>query len=119
MEPADYPGGGIYRGYAEVKAHLSQARSTWAEGACEPERFVVVGDKVIVFIYVRVRLKSETEWREGRHAAAYTLRNGKAIEMRIFDDHRPALEWAGVNASDRSIQRWADRRVPERKPGGR
>ena len=98
IEPADYPGGGTYRGRAAVKAHLSRARGTWAEGSCEPEQFVVAGDKVIVFIYVRVRLKSETEWREGRHAAVYTFRNGKAIEMRIFDDKRQALEWAGVKA---------------------
>jgi hypothetical protein len=45
-------------------------------------------------------LKHETEWREGRHAAVYTFRNCKATEMRIFDDKRQALEWAGVKASD-------------------
>lgn len=96
IEPAEYTGGGTFHGRAAVKAHLSQARGTWAEGSCEPERFIVAGDKVIVFIYVRVRLKHETEWREGRHAAVYTFRNGKAIEMRIFDDNRQALEWAGA-----------------------
>ena len=100
IEPAEYPGGGTYHGHAAVKAHLSRARGTWAEGSCEPERFIVAGDKVIVFIHVRVRLKHETEWREGRHAAVYTFRNGKATEMRIFDDKRQALEWAGVEASD-------------------
>jgi ketosteroid isomerase-like protein len=100
IEPAEYPGGGTYHGHAAVKAHLSWARSTWAKGSCEPERFIVAGDKVIVFIYVRVRLKHETEWREGRHAAVYTFRNGTATEMRIFDDKRQALEWAGVKSSD-------------------
>ena len=100
IEPAEYPGGGTFHGLAAVKAHLSQVRDTWAEGSCTPEKFVVAGDKVVVFIYVRVRLKREAEWREGRHAAVYTFRNGKAIEMRIFDDKRQALEWAGVNASD-------------------
>jgi hypothetical protein len=44
-------------------------------------------------------LKHETEWREGRHAAVYTFRNGRTIEMRIFDNTRQALEWAGVTAS--------------------
>jgi ketosteroid isomerase-like protein len=99
IEPADYPSGGTYHGLAAVKAHLSRARATWAEGSCEPERFVVAGDKVIVFLRVRVRLKAETEWREGAHAAVYTFRNGKAIEMRIIDDEREALEWAGAEAS--------------------
>jgi ketosteroid isomerase-like protein len=92
IEPAEY--GGTYLGVEAVKAHLSQSRDAWAEGTCEPERFITVGDKVIVDIYVHVRLKNETEWREGRHAAVYTFRNSKAIEMRIFDEPQRALEWA-------------------------
>jgi len=37
------PGGGTYRGLAAVRAHAMEARATWAEGACEPERFIVEG----------------------------------------------------------------------------
>lgn len=99
IEPAGYSEG-TYRGLATVKAHFAKSRETWAEGACETERFVVAGDKIVVFIYVHVRLKVETEFREGRHAAVYTFRNGKAIEMRIFDDTQEALEWVGVKDSD-------------------
>ena len=83
-----------------VKAHLTWARDTWAEGRCEAERFIDVGDKIVVFIHVRVKLKTETEWREGRHASVYTFRNGLATEMRIFDDEQEALEWAGAKASE-------------------
>lgn len=100
IEPHDYPGGGTYRGHAVVKAHLSRARETWAEGSCDPERFIVARDKVVVFICVRVRLKHETEWRVGGHAAVHTFHDGKVIETRIFDDKRQALELAGVEASD-------------------
>ncbi len=99
-EPVEYPGGGTVQGDARVRAHLSQARATWAEGSCEPERFIVAGDKVIVFIHVRVRLKHETEWREGHAADVYTFRDGKAVQMRAFADRRHALEWAGVATSD-------------------
>jgi ketosteroid isomerase-like protein len=60
-EPAHYPGGGTYHGLAEVQALLSRARDTWAEGRCEPEWFIVAGDKVIAFIHVRVRLKHNME----------------------------------------------------------
>jgi len=78
-EPAEYPGGGTYHGHAAVKAHLSQSRGSWAEGSCEPERLIVADDKIIVFVYVRVRLKHNMEWHEGRLADVYTFRNGKAI----------------------------------------
>jgi hypothetical protein len=95
-EPAEYPGAGTYRGRAAVQAHLSWERGTWAEGRCEPERFVVAGDKIVVFVHVRARLHHETAWREGRLADVYTFRDGKAIQMRSFADRRQALEWAGV-----------------------
>ncbi len=100
IEPADFPQSGTYHGLPAVTAHFSNARETWAEGSCEPERFIVSGDKVVVLVSVRVRLKTETEWREGRLADVYTFRNGKAMQWRTFADRRQALEWAGVNASD-------------------
>lgn len=105
IEPPDY--GGTHHGLEAVISHLSQSRNTWAEGSCEPERFVIAGDKIVVFISVHVRLKSETEWRDGRHAAVYTFQNGKAIEMRIFDDTQQALEWAGGELPPESNQDFA------------
>jgi len=100
IEPAGFPMSGTYRGLAAVMAHFSKARATWAEGSCEPERFVVAGDKVVVLVHVRVRLKTETEWREGDLADVYTFRNGKAIEFRTFGEQREALAWAGDEDPD-------------------
>ena len=83
-----------------MTAHVLEARGRWAEGSCEPERFVVVGDRIIVSIYVHVRLKDETEWREGRVADVYTSRDGKATHFRTFVDRQEAFEWVGVKASE-------------------
>lgn len=91
------PAGGTYRGIADVQAHFESARAMWAEGTCEPERFVVAGDKVVALVHVRVRLKHETEWREGRLAEVYTFRDGKILRNRIFADRKQALDWAGVS----------------------
>ena len=100
IEPSDFPLGGTYRGLEAVKAHVEQGRGSWAEGSCEPEQFIVapscdLGDRIIVIAQVHVRLKHETEWREGRIADVYTFRNGKAVQFRTFGDEREALEWAG------------------------
>ncbi len=84
---------GTYRGIEAVTAHVAMGRGTWAEGGCEPERFVVAGDRIVVLVQVRVRLKDETEWREGRTADVYTFRNGKVVEFRTFADEREAMEW--------------------------
>lgn len=94
IEPLEFPSAGIYHGLAAVKAHVSHGRSTWAEGSCEPERFVVVGDKIVVPIHVLVRLKEQTDWIDARIADVYTFRNGKAIQFRSFADEREAMEFA-------------------------
>ena len=98
IEPAEYTGGASCHGREAVAAHLAKARATWAEGTCEPERFDAAGDRIVVILYVHVRLKSEADFREGRHAAVYTFRDGCATEMRIFDDIPKAYEWVGLEA---------------------
>ena len=91
------PSAGRYHGIEPVKEHVIKSRSTWAEGACEPERFVVVDDMVVVTCHVRVRLKDQTNWLEGRTADVYTFRNGKVVEFRTFADEIEAFEYAGQN----------------------
>src|SRR5205814_5556861 len=72
-EPAEFPGGGTYHGHEGVKAYLSQSRAGWAEGRSEPERFIVAGDKIIVFVHVRTRPKDSSEWQETRLADVFTF----------------------------------------------
>lgn len=96
IEPTGFPSTGTYRGQAEVVAHIAKGRNSWAEGACEPERFIVAGDKVVVFVHVRVRLRDHTDWIDARFADVYTFRNGKAIQMRTFGERQEALEWVRV-----------------------
>jgi len=90
------PTAGTYRGLEAVKEHVANGRSTWAEGGCEPQRFIVAGDKVVVLTHVRVRLKGHTDWLEGRTGDVFTFRNGKVIQFRTFADAQQALEWAGA-----------------------
>ena len=98
IESADFPRGTTYKGIEAVKAHVSKGRGTWAEGGCEPERFIVAGDRIVALVHVRVRLKHETDWREGRTVDVFTFRNGKAIEFRTFARVEEGLKWAGVKA---------------------
>ncbi|MEK7856496.1 MAG: nuclear transport factor 2 family protein [Acidobacteriota bacterium] len=90
------PMAGAFHGIDDVKAHVAQGRSTWAEGTWEPQRFIVSGDKVVVFCHVRVRLKDQTDWLEGRTTDVFIFREGKVIQFRTFADEQQALEWAGA-----------------------
>jgi len=91
------PAAGTYRGLEAVREHVTNGRSTWAEGSCEPERFIVSRDKVVVFCHVRVRLKDQADWLEGRTADVFTFRSGKVIQFRTFAEAQDAIDWAGVD----------------------
>lgn len=99
-EPAGFPSSGTYRGHAEVEEHLSRGRGTWAEGSCEPEQFIVTGNKIVVFLHVRVRLHNSATWLDGRLADVLTFRNGKVVQLHSFADPREALTLAGGPAPD-------------------
>lgn len=96
IEPEGFPTAGTYRGIAEVHEHIRKGRATWAEGTCEPEKFLANGDKVIVYLYAWVRLHDATEWIGGRFADGFVFRNGKIVEYLSFGERAQALAWAGI-----------------------
>lgn len=89
--------GGRHHGLAELQANFSQGRETWAEGSCEPEKFTVVDNKVVVFVHVRVRLKDKTDWIDGHVTDVFTFQGAKVIEFYSFTDRNEALKWAGMS----------------------
>ena len=102
IEPSESPEGGTTHGLADVEALHMRSLATWAEGSCEPERFIVAGDKIIVFAHVHVRLTDHVEWIDGDLADVYTFRNGKVIQKRTFFEPQQALDWVGVEDPEAS-----------------
>lgn len=96
IEPEGFPAAGTYHGIADVRQHVTKGRGTWAEGTCEPEKFFENGDKVVVYLHARVRLKGSTEWVGGRFADGFVFRNGKIIRYLSFGERAEALKWAGI-----------------------
>ena len=96
VEFEGFPTGGRYRGIDAVRANVSAGRGSWAEGRCNPEKFFVNGEKVVVFVHAWVRLKDTAQWTGGRFADGFTLRGGKIVEYHSFAERNHALEWAGI-----------------------
>ena len=96
VEPEGFPTAGTYRGVAEVQAHVTRGRGTWAEGSCEPEKFLANGDKVVVYLHARVRPKGSTAWGGGRFADGFVFQNGKITQYLSFGERADALAWAGI-----------------------
>jgi uncharacterized protein len=98
VEPEGFPTAGTYRGIADVQAHVTKGRGTWTEGTCDPEGFLENGDKVVVYLHARVRLKNSAEWIGGRFADGFVFRDGKIVEYLSFGKRADALSWAGIEA---------------------
>lgn len=96
QEPEEFPGGGLYHGRSEVARYLTNSRAPWAEGASEPVRFIVHGDRIVVDVHARFRLRDSTVWTEVNLADVYTFHNGTPVAMRAFAHRNAALEWVGL-----------------------
>ena len=97
-EPAEFPRGGTYHGRDDVKQYLTQSRAAWAEVNSEPKRFIIAGNRIVVFVHARVRPKGSNHWQAVSLADVYTVRNGRVVEMQAFADRREALRWVGAEA---------------------
>jgi ketosteroid isomerase-like protein len=96
VEPEGFPTAGTYRGIAEVQEHVRKGRGTWAEGSCAPEKYLQNGEKVVVYLHARVRLKDSNEWVGGRFADGFEFRDGKIVRYLSFGARADALKWAAI-----------------------
>lgn len=96
QEPAEFPGGGLYHGRSEVARYLANSRAAWAEGASEPVRFIVHGDRVVVYVHAHFRTRDSSTWADVCLADVYTFRDGTPVAMRAFAQRHVALEWVGI-----------------------
>jgi hypothetical protein len=99
VEPEGFPTAGTYRGYVEMRKHLNTGRNTWAEGSCEPVGFVAVGDKIVVTVHIKVRLKDHSEWIDARIADGFIIKDGLVTNFHSFLNNEKVIEWALLTLS--------------------
>jgi ketosteroid isomerase-like protein len=94
---ADLPDQETCKGQAAVQQMLATGWENVIDPGCEAEEFMDVGDRVVV----RWRgwgkgrgSEVPIDWRE---AHAYTLQDGKVVEVREYRSWQDALEAAGLS----------------------
>lgn len=96
IEFEGFPAAGTYRGLTEMRQHLINGRSTWAEGTCEPVDFITAGNKIVVTVHVKVRLKNTPEWIDGQIADGFIIKDGRVAAFHSFANNQKAFEWVGI-----------------------
>lgn len=91
------PGGRDCHGRAEMAAYFATARARWAEGRCEPVRFLATADRLVVLAHVHVRLQGASEWLDGHVGDVFSFEGDRMTAFHSFDAFAQALSFAGLD----------------------
>jgi len=88
------PSNAVESGTHIGRSRLNRVREVYPDFRIEPERFVDAGEEVVVLGIARGTSASgvEAEWRQGY---VWTVRDGRAVRFRWFNDPKEALEAVG------------------------
>ncbi len=84
-----------FHGRPGVGEFLDRLFGSFDEFRMEPERFVEEGDQVLVLLRNRARAGEIEVDQPGGHL--WTLRDGRALRMVVFQDQQQALEAIGAS----------------------
>jgi ketosteroid isomerase-like protein len=85
----------VESGTRHSRGALDKVREVYPDFRVEPERFVDAGENVVVIGTARGTAASgiEAQWRQGY---VWTVRDGRAVRFRWFNDPKEALEAVGL-----------------------
>jgi uncharacterized protein len=89
------PSNAVESGSHHGRSSLNKVREVYPDFRVEPERFVDAGEDVVVLGIARGTSASgvEAKWRQGY---VWTVRDGKAVRFRWFNDPKEALKAVGL-----------------------
>jgi ketosteroid isomerase-like protein len=96
VNPPDAVETGIRRGRDAFHAAMESTGDAFDRTAVEPEEFIDAGDQVVLLCIWVVRGRASGLERRQPQGHVWTLRDGKAIRFRWFNDQDEALRAAGV-----------------------
>jgi ketosteroid isomerase-like protein len=87
---------GEYRGHAGFARWLEDWSAAWSEDAFEPEEFLDVGERVVVFILQKTTGQGSGVTLERQDAMVFELRDGKILRLDYYNSRQQALEAVGL-----------------------
>jgi ketosteroid isomerase-like protein len=89
---------GPHRGHDGVRAYAARISDAWEEFTIRAERFVELGNRVLVLTRERGRGRlSKIEVQSRPTAHLWTLDDGYVVRFQVFWDREDGLRAAGVN----------------------
>jgi len=96
-EPPEQPGASVFRGLEAVREGVARSwQENWIEQRSVAERFVDLGDRVLLLSVSHLRGRDGIEISQPA-ASIVTFRNGKIARLEAYWSQRAALEAAGLD----------------------
>ena len=83
-------------GLEEIGAATLEWLAAWDSYWMTAEDFIEAGNEIVVSMQLHARAAGTDRVTEQRATAVWTLRNGRAVRVRYYDDRADALEAAGL-----------------------
>jgi ketosteroid isomerase-like protein len=87
----------VCHGLDEIATATREWLAVWDRYWMTAEQFIDTDDEIVVLMRVHARARSSDDVLEQRIAAVWTLRDGRAVRVRYFDDRAEALEAVGLS----------------------
>jgi ketosteroid isomerase-like protein len=92
------PYAGMYHGHAAIRNFLADYLEGWEYVRMEPEELLEAGDEcVVVPLRIHTRGKGSGVRTEARTINVWTVRDGKAVRLAVYNDKDEALAAIGVS----------------------
>jgi ketosteroid isomerase-like protein len=98
--PDRNPIAGTYRGAEEVRRYFEELWAAFEEVVTQPEEFFDLGDRILVFLLMRLRPTDSNATLEMRIGHLWTMRDGKTTRCEVFIEREEAFEAAGLSEQD-------------------
>ena len=90
----------VYEGHAGLRRLGKEVSEVWGAFQLEPERFIDVGDRVVVIERRRGRGRESGVEVEMRSAVIWTIKKGKVVRMETDLAPEQALDAVGLSVQD-------------------
>jgi uncharacterized protein len=91
-----FPGAGVYHGLEGVRSWNREWLGAFGGFSADVEEWIDAGEQVIAMVRWHGRGKLSGTPAQMLRAHVWTLRDGKLLRLRIYDDKATALEAAGL-----------------------
>ncbi|MEA2443411.1 MAG: uncharacterized protein QOJ12_703 [Thermoleophilales bacterium] len=83
---------GVFYGTEGVRAAFEEIEADWDDVQLEPEEVIDLGDRYLVLLHMRARVKGSDAQLDAQIAHVWEFRNGRVVNWDVYGDRATAMK---------------------------